>query len=133
MQKRQNRSRQPTSVFQGISAELPDHYDAACAYFYATPTSKLVQKAALTAEIVGLAVYVPVVGPVAAFALAAWALYFFNGPVYALKQSTYLPINWKLSTAQERMTDHLVREQADRSAKASAAAHDPKLGRFSSR
>lgn len=132
MQKRQELSRQPTSLFEGLSRGLPDHYDAACAYFYATPTSKLVQKAVLTAEIVGLAAAVPTVGPVAAFALAAWSVYFFSGPVRALEQSTYLPINWKLPTVQERMTDHLVREQADRSARARAAQRDPKLGRFSS-
>lgn len=127
MQKHQDQQTPLAPFFQQLSAVLPDHYDAACAYFYATPKNKLLQKAALTAEVVGLAACVPTVGPVAAFALAAWSVYFFSGPVRALKESTYLPINWSLPTVQQRMTDHLVRESADRRAKARAAAHKPRF------
>ncbi len=132
MSKVQDKTTALTPFFERLSRVLPDH-DAACAYFYATPTSKLIQKAVLTAEIVGLAAYVPVVGPVAAFALAAWSVLFFQGPVRGLKDSTYLPVNWSLPTVQARMMDHFLREHLDSKAKARAAAHDPKLGRFSSR
>ncbi len=119
-----------SSAANRLPSLFPDHVEAASAYYYATPVSQKLQKTALAAEVLGLAAFGPTVaGPVAAFALAAWSLYFFKGPVGDLKRVTTLPIDYSLPIA-DRTTDHLLRELDAMESGQRVTSYAPKSGRL---